>query len=1054
VSTASAAPPEVFVQALVPKARSLSERLSVGGSSGADEEAWRAAIDPLAPGLLELRKTFRDFSPADESWVPAAVDIIDFLSCGREKPQRDAEQDAAALPGADIPFGPVWSALTEHELARLKGACAAAVPEAPLAPQAWRDIGRDLLRNLCGASAYCLAAEFAVFRGLEGAELSGFDPDSDAAFRAFVHRFLAEDFRAFFEEYPALLRVMAVLLENWRRNAALFVSRLAEDWPELAKIFAASDMFRRISRAEFGVSDPHEGGKTVALLELDGGGRFLYKPKPLAAEAWFCAYLDRLDAAGFVSGLGRLRVLDRGGYGYCAFARRADFTEEAQVRKYFRSGGELLFHMYLLGASDLHHENIVATAAGPYPIDLETLCCPRPRLGEGAFDAANLAQHRFFFESVVRTALLPRYEFLGGGRILESSGLAGGSAEESGEALRWEFANRDRMRVAKVRVRIESSANKPLLNGRPVAAADFLDDIESGFAAAYRQALRPEFRRAVSAALESLENLPTRFILRNTRVYAHMLQKSLEPAALKDGAAQGFVFEPLWRALSGVEDEKERQSLGLSAVEEIRALSCRDVPVFKTAPGHDYASCGGRRILVMNEAPLDLVRKRLAALDEADLARQSRFLRASFFTPKAAPAKLVPGGEAGAAEDFNPDVMQDFVLNLADDLLESALTTAGDEAWWLSMCYDERSRNWQYGPVGGRLFDGALGIALFLAAAHKLGKNPRTRGVALATARLVARDSRRYGMERLTRGMGLGIGTGAASLSYGLSAIGRILGEESLIAEAAQLAAALSPKYLSSEDARRTDLLGGIPGALLALDALPGAPPTDLAGELDRRREEIGNEFLAASRSLFNDIASGRAQRPELGFAHGAAGAAYVCARMSKRGGPWAEISRDLAELCASSYDAEAGNWPDWRDFGQGDKPRFVLSWCGGAAGVGLGLLETGRILGLDFSRAARWAAAAVERYADEPAVDHLCCGEAGAALFLARAARALSDEALTRQARHKIARVVSRARRGALRLGFDGGPPNPGFFQGQAGVGYAAARFLLDDLPEVEAFA
>ena len=1054
MSTASIALPEAFVHALVPRARSLSERLSAGGARGIDENAWRAAIDPLAPGLLDLRKTFHDSSPADESWIPAAVDIIDFLSGGREKPRGVSREDASVLPDADIPFGPVWSALTEHELTRLKGACAAAAPEAPLAQKAWGDLGRDLLGNLCGASAYCLAAEFAVFRGIEGAELSGFDPDSDAAFRAFVHQFLTEGLGAFFEEYPALLRVMAVLLGNWRRNAALFVSRLAEDWPELAKLFAAGDASGRVLRARFGVSDPHEGGKTVAVLELDGGGRFLYKPKPLAAETWFCAYLDRLDAAGFVSGLGRLGVLDRGGYGYCAFAQRADFTDEDQVRKYFKSGGELLFHMYLLGASDLHHENIVATSAGPYPIDLETLCCPRPRLEDGAFDAANLAQHRFFFESVMRTALLPRYEFMGGDRILESSGLAGGSAEEFGEVLRWEFANRDRMRVAKVRTATEPSANKPLLNGRPVAASGYLDDIEAGFAAAYRQALRPEIREAVSAALKALEDMPARFILRNTRVYSHLLQKSLEPAALKDGAAQGFAFEPLWRALSGVEDEQERQSLGLCAVEEIRALSCRDVPVFKTAPGHDYASCGGRRILVMNEAPLDLVRKRLASLGEADLAQQSRFLRASFFTPKTSSAKLVSDGEAQAAVDFNPDAVRNFVLNLADDLLESALTAAGDEAWWLSLCYDERSRHWQYGPVGGRLFDGALGIALFLAAAHKLGGNPKARRVALATARLVARDSRRYGMERLVRGMGLGIGTGAASLSYGLSAIGRILGEESLIVEAARLAAALSPKYLSPEDSRRTDMLGGVSGALLALDVLPGALPPDLTEETQRRQEDLSKEFLAASRSLFNDIASGRTRRPELGFAHGAAGAAYACARMAKRGGPWAEVARDLAELCASRCEAEAGNWPDWRDFGQGDKPRFVSSWCGGAAGVGLGLLETGRILGFDFSRDARRAAAATLRYEDEPAVDHLCCGEAGAALFLSRAARALGDEDLSRQARRKIARVVSRVGRGALRLGFDAILPNPGFFQGQAGIGYAAARFLLDDLPEVETFA
>ncbi len=1047
MSAASFAPPEAFVQALLPKARLLSERLSADGARGLDVEAWRVAIDPLTPGLLEQRKAFGGSPPDDERWVPAAVDIVEFFSGVLRN-----SQSGAVLPDADVAFGPVWSALTHHELARLQSSCAAAVPEAPLAAEAWDDLRHDLLNNLCGVSAYCLAAEFAVFKNLEGESLSGFDAESDAAFRAFILKFQEDGFRAFFGEYPVLLRVMAVLLENWRRNMTLFVSRLTEDWPEVVRLFVVGGAPARARHVQFGVSDPHEGGKTVAVLESEGGARFLYKPKSLAAEAWFGAYLDGIGAAGFASSLGRLRVLGRDGYGYCEFARRADFKTEVEVRRYFKAAGELLFHMYLLGASDLHHENIVATAAGPYPIDLETVCCPRPRMGADAFGASNLALHRFFFESVVRTALLPRYEFLGGDRVLESSGLAGGSAGESGEVLAWQFPNRDRMRVAKVRTAAPPSANKPLLNGRPVAAADYLDDIETGFTEAYGQALHPEIREAASAALEPLRDIPTRFILRNTKVYAHLLQKSLEPAALKDGAAHGLVFEPLWRALSGVEDEEERRGLGLCAVEEIATLSYRDVPVFKTAPGRAYASCGGRRILTMNEAPLDLVRGRLSALGEPDLSRQRQFLRASFFMPKAAQGKSAPEGAEEA--DASPETLKSVILRLADGILDGALMAENDEAWWLSLCYDERSRNWQYGPVGGRLFDGAMGISLFLAAAHAVGGHERARRTALATAKLAARDAQRYGMERMVRIMGLGVGTGAASLPYGLSAIGRILKDESLVLDAAHLAAALSPKYLSLEDARRADLLGGIPGALLALEVLPQGLPAALAGEIERRREELSKEFLAASRELFSAAASRRNARPELGLAHGAAGAAYVCARMAKRGGPWAAAARDLAELCAARYDAEAGGWPDWRDFGQGDKPRFVSSWCGGAAGVGLGLLETGRLLGVDFSLSVRQAATAAWRHADEPPVDHLCCGKVGVALFLKRAAEALKDDNLARWARRDIALVASRTERGALRLGFDAGLPTPGFFQGQSGVGYAAARFLQKGLPEVEIFA
>lgn len=963
--------PEV---AEIGSAATVAELLAAGRAGEVDRQAWAEAIDPLQPGLLDERLRYRT-GEGDFSWLAAAAAVRLGLA-------------GEGWADADLPFGPLWAPLADRETASLS----LSFPK--------ERARRFLLEKLCAASTRALLAELAVFRSVNHDRFLSFDPDSDAAFRAFVAEIRADSGGALFEAYPALLRVLAVTLRQWRANVAALSARLAADFPG-----------QTIKDVAFGLSDPHEGGQSVAIISFDGGRRLVYKPKPVETEAWFSRHFRGLE------------TLAKDGYGYVEFAEPADFEEEKELRAYFSAAGELLFQTWLLGASDLHFENIVATRKGPVPIDLETLCCPRPRVPAEADDAANRAQHEFYFDSVVRTMLLPRWEMVEGGGLVEPSGLAGGAQGKSVDAFEWLSLNRDRMRLARVQKTASAGPNLPRLKGKPVAAADFLPELEAGFAAAYRAAMRPEARAALAASLETLAGLPTRFVFRNTKIYRHLLDKSLTAAALASGVSYSMAFEPLWRALSSVDDPRERESFGRCAALEVEALARRDVPIFKTRPRDAFAALEGRRVLEMNEAPIALCRRRLQRLSEDDLARQLRFIRASFHALRAGTGVSVKAssGPAAAADET---ALRGFVRELSDGILGGAFISQGEEAWWLSLTYNERARNFQYGPVGSRLFDGALGIALFLAAASKVTGDERARRVALATARLVARDAARYGMPRLTRALGLGIATGAASIPYGLRGVGALLGAQDLVDQATAMALELSPAHLAADDKRHADIVSGAAGALLCLNGL------------GLQSRELEAAFRLGCGEL--EEALRRGAKPALGFAHGAAGAAAVCAALG-----WGDLARRLVALSDARFSEEQANWPDFRDFGQGDRPRYVLSWCGGAAGVGLGRLECGRLLKTDsFNRDVERAVRACLR--DSEPIDHLCCGEAGVIAFLRRAGRPAEA----------AARLSALMARRPLRMGFDAGIPLPGLFQGEAGVGWLAAQRLLPELPELSVFA
>jgi hypothetical protein len=78
-----------------------------------------------------------------------------------------------------------------------------------------------------------------------------------------------------------------------------------------------------------------------------------------------------------------LRVIDRAGYGWVEFAEHEEFLDESQVRRYYHRAGGMAAIAYLLGAMDLHMENVAATLTGPAIVDPESLLYPgRPRVTE------------------------------------------------------------------------------------------------------------------------------------------------------------------------------------------------------------------------------------------------------------------------------------------------------------------------------------------------------------------------------------------------------------------------------------------------------------------------------------------------------------------------------------------------------------------------------------------------------------------------------------------------------------------------------------------------
>jgi lantibiotic modifying enzyme len=361
------------------------------------------------------------------------------------------------------------------------------------------------------------------------------------------------------------------------------------------------------------------------------------------------------------------------------------------------------------------------------------------------------------------------------------------------------------------------------------------------------------------------------------------------------------------------------------------------------------------------------------------------------------------------------DDLVERALAIAAGLRRSAVAVGGGALAWPALRLAPRRPRLQ--PLGVGLYDGAAGVALFLAAASHATDDRELRDVALRALRPL-RDALDLpcAARTIVRREGIGAATGAGSLVYALARVGVLLDEPGLVRDAARLAAAIDPDDVGADP--RCDVLDGAAGLGLCLLALHAADPEprwlDLA-------VACGWRLLrghAAPREVPN--ASIHERPPPSGFAYGTAGVAYALARLARVA---AEPAFAHAAEEASAYDADA---------------RSCGSWCRGVAGVALASVltaagRTGRGVDDPFHALRR---AAASRMA---VTDDICCGNLGRALVLHAAARRLGDPRWLDEACRVCAIVVDRARRnGGFTTASGSDWHHPGLFQGVAGIGYA----------------
>jgi lantibiotic biosynthesis protein len=319
---------------------------------------------------------------------------------------------------------------------------------------------------------------------------------------------------------------------------------------------------------------------------------------------------------------------------------------------------------------------------------------------------------------------------------------------------------------------------------------------------------------------------------------------------------------------------------------------------------------------------------------------------------------------------------------------------AGDRCNWIGAGLEHVEGAWTpvHRALGGDLYDGTAGIALFLAHLAAYTDEPAHR----KTARAAATHARLSAQKAEVQSR-LGLYSGTIGIACALCEIDSVLPGEGWRDRAFAILRELPPE---PEPPAGLDVVSGCAGAILGLLAFQRRC---LDESFLERATRLGDALIARARRR-NGAWSWAGEMPAAddlaGFSHGAAGIALALLEL------WAATNEQRFRNAAEAgfayerllFDAEHQNWPDLRVFDQLAResqrmPAFSLAWCHGAPGIGFTRLRAFVLTGDERYRAeAEIAIATTTRDLRAVPSFSLCHGIFGNAELLIAAHEILGD--------------------------------------------------------------
>jgi lantibiotic modifying enzyme len=389
--------------------------------------------------------------------------------------------------------------------------------------------GEELLDRLSDTLQPCVALHFAAFqaafRTIKG------DAPPEAMRHLFLRPHPVQRLHELYLQFPVLAHISACLVADWRLNTSEMFRRIARDRSLLARTFLRSRDFGKLIQVRTGLSDPHNGGRTVALLRFEMG-TIVYKPRSGEGEHEWLALLRWMNKKGLRPKLRTPKILCRGNYCWMEHIASMNCRSNIEWKRYFQRVGALICATHLVRAIDCHRDNIIAAGENPVLVDAESL-----------WHVEKVGDNEMSPESLLRTGWLPT------------------PAKKSDTKYAITPLNPEGI-----------GAHAPKHGDDLLLAVDHRRELAAGFKGAWQVLLdAPRSRAALRRRLRRIANKPWRRIFRSTGNYAMIRDMSLHPSLMRSGKLR-YEF---------IKSSCQRAGVGRTILlKEGRALFRLDIPHF------------------------------------------------------------------------------------------------------------------------------------------------------------------------------------------------------------------------------------------------------------------------------------------------------------------------------------------------------------------------------------------------------------------------------------------------------------------------------------------
>lgn len=898
-------------------------------------------------------------------------------------------------------------------------------------------LGTGLIEQLSDLTHKVLYKEFNNYRtSLILDDKKNASPHTSYMYDHFIDKLRKGGIDIIFRKYPVMARLISLTVYQWIESNTLLLKRLLNDIKEIEDVFHENKILGIPVEISGGLSDPHDSGQTVQIIKFKNGLKCLYKPKKCELDLKWHNLVNDLNDLSPPIHLKASRIIDKGQYGWSEYINNLECTTQAEVNSYYHRAGALTALLFLLSATDMHYENIIAYGDYPVPIDLEMILQEPENKNKKKSKNIHASQiaNELCQRSVLSVGILPLYDSTVDNKIL----AVGGMNFMNGNIYKEDYTNINSDEMRPFSKSFNSiPKNIPILNGKITSFSDHLRSFTIGFESYSIFLLGIREKYGPNYFLKYFKSLISRNVVKPTRFYYALRKRLLNP----DSWTNGLIWSAQADFVSRFND-LNRSDESISKTERASLVDL-NIPIFY------YKSNAG-----YNEA-----KKRILEYSLKEVAQQIQIIKTCSISLE----KYYFNKQLKKTQNFNlvlhsntTESLKEEVDRISKKVFELAIRSNGS-ASWIGLDWFGGADVARLVPLGFDLYNGNIGISLYLAAYSKYSNLKEYQALAEdALSELIEYIHDRNG-DRFARTLGIGACTGIGSVVYGLTAFSKITNNKKYC-NFAVVAASLMTEQLINSD-KKLDVIGGTAGAIISLLYLYKS--TGISTILDKA-VFCGNRLLNLKRVIVNGkkcwVGAGFDEIPSGGFSHGAAGFAYAYSMLfhyTKNIKYSKAVSDSLSYMNDTYFD---GDWIDNILDTNGKivrrRPIFRSSqWCHGGIGIGLSRLGSRNNLGEDLKKINSDLLRAIEasKLFGNKFMDSLCCGAMGEVEFLSQVGSYFNNPQILQSAKDCLLKTIYRSK---LNRGyqFGGGPDDYhlGLFRGITGVGYTILRQFDPTLPNV----